>query len=405
MKYLKLKTRVTVLAVAATSGGAAAQWTVTSLHPSGAANSYADAVYGDRQVGRVYFGGIPQYAAAWQGSAESWVNLNPPGATYSYAYGVHGGQQVGQVGGDGIGIHACLWNGSAGSWVDLHPSSDFVRSRANATDGSQQVGYVWLPGSSNVYRASVWSGTAASWVNLHPAGTRQSEATGVHDGQQVGWVAVSSDWHQASLWSGSAVSWVNLQPTWALYSEARGVHEGTQVGWASTSAGPAQAGIWRGSAASWRSLHPAGFPSGTHATAIHGQWQAGYTSLNRACIWHGSAESWADLHHLLPGSWSSSYATGIWSDESTLSVVGYGFNSASGRTEALLWTRSFCLADYNREGDEGDVLDFLDFMDDLGSCVAQPTPCGEVGNPDVNGDTVIDVLDFLDFMDYFGTGC
>jgi agmatine deiminase len=64
-----------------------------------------------------------------------------------------------------------------------------------------------------------------------------------------------------------------------------------------------------------------------------------------------------------------------------------------------------CVADYNGSGDEGDVLDFLDFMDDFGLCENQPAPCGTVGNPDLNGDTVVDVLDFLEFLDGFGTGC
>ncbi len=64
-----------------------------------------------------------------------------------------------------------------------------------------------------------------------------------------------------------------------------------------------------------------------------------------------------------------------------------------------------CPADYNGSGDAGDILDFLDFFDDFGACDGQAAPCGQLGNPDVNGDTSIDVLDFLDFLDAFGQGC
>ncbi len=59
-------------------------------------------------------------------------------------------------------------------------------------------------------------------------------------------------------------------------------------------------------------------------------------------------------------------------------------------------------ADYN--GDTiVDVLDFLDFLDDYGNCDGLPTPCGNVGNPDIyNPDDFIDILDFLGFFDIFG---
>ncbi len=37
-----------------------------------------------------------------------------------------------------------------------------------------------------------------------------------------------------------------------------------------------------------------------------------------------------------------------------------------------------------------------------------PSPCGSLGNPDLNAATTIDILDFLDFLgflDAFGQGC
>ncbi|MBX3362056.1 MAG: beta-lactamase family protein [Phycisphaeraceae bacterium] len=63
-----------------------------------------------------------------------------------------------------------------------------------------------------------------------------------------------------------------------------------------------------------------------------------------------------------------------------------------------------CPADYNTDGGD-DILDFLDFFNDFGQCDQLPAPCGTLGNPDLNGDTIIDILDFLDFLDAFGRGC
>lgn len=64
-----------------------------------------------------------------------------------------------------------------------------------------------------------------------------------------------------------------------------------------------------------------------------------------------------------------------------------------------------CLAEYNGAPDAGDILDFLDFLQDFAECTNLPAPCGQFGNPDLNGDTIIDILDFLDFMEAFGQGC
>lgn len=64
-----------------------------------------------------------------------------------------------------------------------------------------------------------------------------------------------------------------------------------------------------------------------------------------------------------------------------------------------------CPADYNGSPDAGDIIDFLDFMDDFGSCTNLPAPCGQFGNPDINGDTIVDIVDFLDFIDAFSRGC
>ena len=64
-----------------------------------------------------------------------------------------------------------------------------------------------------------------------------------------------------------------------------------------------------------------------------------------------------------------------------------------------------CAADYNGSPDQGDILDLLDFIQDFSDCTNLPAPCGQYGDPDVNGDTVVDILDFLDFIESFSAGC
>jgi hypothetical protein len=59
-------------------------------------------------------------------------------------------------------------------------------------------------------------------------------------------------------------------------------------------------------------------------------------------------------------------------------------------------------ADYNDDGGV-DILDFLDFIADFSVCDAQPSPCGEFGNPDLNDDGITDILDLLDFLQLFAT--
>ncbi len=61
-----------------------AQWTVTYLHPAGAAESWGTGVSGVDQVGRITNAGSSNtFAALWTGTAGSFVNLNPAGASAS----------------------------------------------------------------------------------------------------------------------------------------------------------------------------------------------------------------------------------------------------------------------------------------------------------------------------------
>ena len=58
----------------------------------------------------------------------------------------------------------------------------------------------------------------------------------------------------------------------------------------------------------------------------------------RASLWRGTAASWVDLHAFLPPEFSSSTASDISDDGMNLVIAGFGFNTVTNRTEALIWT-------------------------------------------------------------------
>lgn len=250
----------------------------------------------------------------------------------SVAYAVYDGKQVGYIETD----RAASWNGTADSLVVLHQKGAVASSIIYAIDAEQQAGYI-LSTDFQV-RASVWSGTPDSRVDIHPDIATDSIALGVNAGQQVGFAEIADKYH-ASLWSGTAESWIDLNPANSTRSSAQAVYAGQQVGYAVV--GAQHAGIWSGTAASWIDLNPAGATTSSAQDVFNGQ-QVGYAIINNqthAGLWSGTSESWEDLSLVLGDSWNYSVAEGIWSDETTLYVVGYGRNTDAQRDEALLWTR------------------------------------------------------------------
>jgi hypothetical protein len=239
-------------------------------------------------------------------------------------------------------------------------------------------------------------GTRGSWIDLNPAGASSSIAWGVDEDRQVGEATVGGQ-RRASLWSGSAGSWVDLNPADSYESNAVGIDRSQQVGFA-VIAGVSHASLWTGSAASWVSLNPAG-AGGSNASAVDDGWQVGTAivqGVNHASLWSGSAGSWVDLHAFLPAWFRDSNAMGIWHDGSSTYVVGVGFNTVTGRSEALMWMGPApCRADFNNDG----WVDSVDFFDFVAAFFA--------GSPgaDFNEDGVVDSQDFFAFLSAYFAGC
>ena len=200
---------------------------------------------------------------------------------------------------DGLNGHGLVWTPPTGHVVDLHPA-EFTSSLASATDGHQQVGFLYSAG--NAQNAAAWTGTPASVLNLNPTelGVYQSVALGVDSGQQVGagsGPATNSVQH-ALLWNGSAASAVDLHPTGFAMSFAYGTDGEQQVGYGDTGS-QTHALVWDGTAGSVVDLHPPGF-SDSIAYGVGGGQQVGLLSNGpisetHAALWSGTSASAVDL--------------------------------------------------------------------------------------------------------------
>ena len=348
------------LVLAGTVPSVCAQWTVENLHPAGWRSSTAVSGNGDQLGGYGAAGTYDGHGCIWNGLGGSLTDLHPAGAIESGVHGVWGGQQVGFVYAGDL-FSAALWSGTAESWVSLNPEGA-TSSLAIGVWSGQQVGSAYIGGVS---RAGLWNGSAESWVDLHPAGADESTAIGAADGRQVG-VVRANGFYRASLWSGAVGTRIDLHPAGSSASRAVGVSCGQQVGWAQFFSSRSHAGLWNGSAATWVDLHPAVATEESEATGVYCGYQVGYARVNgipHAGLWNGSADSWTDLHGFLPPEFLSSGGGCIWGNGGAMYVAGYGTNTISGRTEAVLWTfvpPRPCAADFNRDGgiDGADVESF-----------------------------------------------
>lgn len=184
-------------------------------------NSSAHDVQGGHQVGRVPLAAIYRQAALWSGSASSIVYLHPTGATESSADAVYGARQGGFASFNGI-AHASLWSGSANTWVDLSPegsTDSFVRDMGPTT----QVGYATYAGFR---RAGLWRGTSDSWTDLHVTlgtGFVESVARSVYEDSSGLYV---SGWASDSSGNGHAILWHNPVLSASSYALVHGIPRG-----------------------------------------------------------------------------------------------------------------------------------------------------------------------------------
>ena len=283
----------------------------------------------------------------WRHETSSYVDLNG-NAPSSRAYAAFGSIQVGYV-----GRRACKWSGTADSVVDLSPPGA-GQSEAHGVAANMIVGYGYFEntGGEECFssdHAGYWTDGADSWHELHPAEYHTSQAYATDGVQQVGLVApfyepciLFYDPPQACVWNGTPESCVNLNPNGMWYSEARGVSNGVQVGWVS---GPAinyeeHASLWRGSAESWVDLNPAGAVS-SRAVDVLGNTQVGYwdgENTRHAVMWQGSASNTIDLQQFLPDCYDTSQARAIGTGPNgEVWILGEAGSSVTGLHDLVVW--------------------------------------------------------------------
>jgi hypothetical protein len=364
---------------------ASSQWTVTNLHPPGASNSLAWGV-GDgptpgsvQQVGEVVFPTTANTRAAlWAGSATSFVDISPITGTVgtSRAHAVTQGVQVGGGLVNNV-AHASRWQRTGVSWSSLNPTPPpptVIAGDAFGAENGAAVGYFTT--ADLVTRAAVWQPVAGTPViavaELHPPTAISSIALGTSGGEHVGQANFGAG-QRAQLWTivNNVVQRVELHPTAAANSYASDTDGLQQVGRASVAGLTTRASLWTGTASSWVDLGPAG-ATNCDATGVRDGRQVGVVTpqgqtRSRASIWAGVPESWGDLHQYLSGTtFVASGAQGIWSDGTTVYIVGWGWTGPAGRFEALMWSAplgsNVCdTIDFHRDGVFPDAQDYVTF--------------------------------------------
>ena len=288
---------------------------------------------------------------------------------------------------------AGYWNISTGQFHEVHVSgSEF--DAVYATDGVRMVGSATHDGSGGVHYSSavVWSPPNYSPFSIQTPGTSQSFISAVDGDRLYGGVytPVPGPIAHAGLWTGAAYTFTDLHPAGYASSSVSDASDGQAVG-AAHIAGNSHAGIWIGTA--FQDINPPGSPSSS-MTAVQGGVQLG-SAFGGPGLWNGSADSFFSLASFVPPGYSSPVATRFEiAPDGAMTVVGFGWNAATARNEALLWrSLADCPADFNSDG----AATSQDFFDFIAAFFA--------GDADFNHDGATTSQDFFDFISAFFTPC
>lgn len=284
----------------------------------------------------------------------------------SFIQGGAAGIQVGWVSGTVTAGRPApvAWRGSAESAAFLNIPFVNFGGQAQATDGSQIVGYATTQdedGVIGVAQAMVWNAATGAAVALGD-GNSTSIAYGVGGGAQVGYVTKSQA--NAVLWRGTRQSQVSLHPKNAVVSVANATDGVRQVGYAGFDIRVRQeaakgnkdkrfnyAHLWTGTAASALNIHP--YPlnnlpginlTQSFALAMNGNWIVGYAgdetkfgtpAYSHAIVWSSSFES-IDLNAFLPEGFVGAQATSVDADGNVSGFIA----KADGARHAAVWIRN-----------------------------------------------------------------
>lgn len=259
-----------------------------------------------------------------------------------------------------------VWHGTAESAQILAIPFTNFGGQAQATDGTQIVGYATgldRDGTTiGPAQAMVWDATTGAAVSLGDGGNA-SIAYGVGNGVQVGYV--NKGQAAATLWRGTRQSQISLHPKNAVVSVANATDGVRQVGYAGFDIRVRQeaakgnkdkrfnyAHVWTGSASSALNIHPyspLNTPVGvtlaqSYALGMQGSWIVGYAgddtkfgtpAYSHAIIWDANYEA-IDLNAYLPAGFVGAQATSV---DAAGHVSGF-IAKADGTRHAAVWLRT-----------------------------------------------------------------
>ncbi len=389
------------------------QWVVTNLHPAWAVNgSQALGIddgriggWGDRPVllpdGRTFDLHRP---VVWDAATLTDADLTPADSVGGAIYDVEGDLLVGwfwhtwSCPGGGQ-MWTCAWQ-SASFWTA--PAMDFTEAvhgsgseydYAYDTDGQRMVGTLNYEYQEGIYtsRAYLWNsdGTGSS---LHFPEASETGATAIDGNRQYGWYRVGAGSSRLVMWTNTAASHRDIQPAGYAYASVSGAADDQAVGYADS-----HAALWAGAAAAFVDLNPTGALS-SGLTAAQSGLQVGYVE-NHAALWRGSADSQVDLGVWAPADFTSTRAEDLdVAPDGTITVVGWGYNTATSRYEALMWQGVSPAGDLDGDGDV-DLSDLAILLAAYNTCEGDAS-YNPVADLDASG--CVDLADLSVLLAHYG---
>jgi len=390
------------------------QWEVVPLHPAWAVNESKALGIGNGRIGG--WGNMPtvlpdgrtfnlDHPVVWDATTFTSSDVTPAGSIGGGIYDVEGDLLVGwfwhtwSCPGGGQ-MWTCAWQ-SAGYWTA--PGMSFVEAVHNsgsefdyvyATDGQRMVGTLAYEYQEGFYvnQAHRWNADG-SGATLHFAQADDTGAGAIDGDRQYGWYRSGNSPSHAIMWNNAAGSFLDIHPAGYGSSSVAGAGDGQVVGVADS-----HAVLWAGGTAAQRELHPAA-ASTSALTAAKGGLQTGNVA-GQAALWAGSPDSHVDLGAWAPAEFLSTFAEDLdIAADGTITVVGWGYNSATGRYEALLWRSVPVAGDIDGDGDV-DLGDLAILLAAYNTCAGDAAyePAADL---DASG--CVDLADLSVLLSHYGT--